>query len=203
MQAPAFLRSSIERLEHDDRLDRLADGLTTVATPLSAGRRGEILRADWLGHALHPLLTDIPMGCWLAAGLLDVVGGKTGRRPATRLVGAGLVAAVPTIAAGLAELGGIPDEPRRRVTAVHAAGNTVVAASYFASWRARHKGHHLRGVVYGMLGGGIAWITGYLGGHLSFARSTGTGPRGLDEAHDAEPVQPVGAPVPGLPGIPV
>jgi hypothetical protein len=34
------------------------------------------------------------------------------------------------------------------------------------------------GVGWGLAGGALAWVTGYLGGHLSFGRSVGVGERG-------------------------
>src|SRR4051794_35882009 len=54
-----------------------------------------------LGHALHPLLTDIPIGTWTSAGLLDVVGGAGSRTASRRLIATGILAALPTAASGL------------------------------------------------------------------------------------------------------
>jgi uncharacterized membrane protein len=179
MTAPRQLRAAVEWMERSDRLDALGSGVGLAAGAVATGRRGDALRGRWLGHALHPLLTDVPLGCWLAAGVLDVLGGSSSRRAATRLVGVGLVATAPTVASGLAEYDTIDEDRSRRVAAVHAAGNAVVSLCYLASWRARHRGHHLRGVTMGVLGGGVAIFTGYLGGHLSFARGVGTGERGM------------------------
>ncbi len=179
--APPF-RHFVHRLERDDRLDRVASALDPAAEAVGSGRTGAALRGDWLGHALHPLLTDLPLGCWMAGGLLDLVGGRRSRPAAQRLIGLGLATAPATAAAGLAEHRTTTEPRVRRVTAAHAAGNTVVALAYLASWRHRRRGDHVRGVAYGLAGGTLAWVTGYLGGHLSFARRTGTGTRGgLDE----------------------
>ena len=43
----------------------------------------DALSGTWLGHALHPLLTDLPIGTWTSAVLLDWLGGQGGgvRRP--------------------------------------------------------------------------------------------------------------------------
>jgi uncharacterized membrane protein len=133
-----------------------------------------------MGHALHPLLTDLPLGCWMSAGILDLLGGRGARRSAQRLVGVGLLAVPPTVASGLSDWSTLRDPRTRRVGAVHGVGNALVAFLYFRSWRARRKGHHLRGVGLGLAGGMGAWVTGYLGGHLSFARRAGTGERGMD-----------------------
>ena len=58
---------------------------------------------EWLGHALHPLLTDLPLGCWLSAGLLDLLGGRRGRPAAQRLVALGLLFVPVTAASGLVD----------------------------------------------------------------------------------------------------
>ncbi|WP_432394131.1 hypothetical protein ACRQ5B_12005 [Pseudarthrobacter sp. L19] len=85
----------------------------------AAGRIGSVQEAiygpviDWarrtplhsgtLGHSVHPMLTDITLGCWLSAAILDVAGGPASRTAATVLTAAGLAAAVPTAFAGAAD----------------------------------------------------------------------------------------------------
>jgi uncharacterized membrane protein len=172
------LRATVATLEGNARLDVPARALRRLARQLANGPRGDALRGNWLGHALHPLLTDFPLGCWLSAGMLDLVGGKSSRRAAQRLVGLGLLAVPPTVATGLAEYASVEAPGTRRVGAVHALGNSVVAMCYLFSWRARRAGHHWRGVLWGIVGGLLAWYTGYLGGHLSFGRGVGVGERG-------------------------
>src|SRR5947208_269277 len=103
-RTPAWLRRTVESIEGSTALDPAVDLLTPVAASLGAGARGDALRGRWLGHALHPLLTDLPLGCWIGAGLLDLLGGKGGRRAAQRLVGLGLVFVPATAAAGMADL---------------------------------------------------------------------------------------------------
>jgi uncharacterized membrane protein len=183
-RAPAWLRDALHALETDERLDRVAATLTPSAERLRR-RAGPALRGDWLGHALHPLLTDLPLGCWIGASLLDLTAGRSGRGAARRLVGLGLVAVVPTGAAGLVDWSEVDDPAPRRVGAAHAVGNSTVALLYFLSWRARRRGRHRAGVGLGLAGGGLAWVTGYLGGHLSFARRVGTGARGLEPSPHA------------------
>ena len=177
--APPWLRDGIAALEKDERLDAVVGALEPLSSAAGRGAAGRFLGGDWLGHALHPLLTDVALGCWTGATVLDLAGGRRSRTAARRLVGAGLLAAPVTAASGLAELGGIGDQRDRRVAAVHAAGNGAVVLAYLVSWRARRRGHHLRGIGWALAGGTLAMVTGYLGGHLSFARSIGTGERGL------------------------
>jgi uncharacterized membrane protein len=196
MEAPAPIATMIDRLEHEERLDSAAAVLARANDVVASGTRGEVLHGQWLGHALHPLMTDLPLGCWLASGLLDLGGGRRGRAASRRLVGIGLLFAVPTALTGVADYSHVGEQRDRRIAVVHAAGNAAVMGFYLLSWRARRAGHHWRGTGWGLAGGGLAWFTGYLGGHLSFARGTGVGPRGLpsreqsvtQESADFEPV---------------
>jgi uncharacterized membrane protein len=174
------LAPAIAALEGATALDETAGRLSHLASRVTAGKRGSVLRGNWLGHALHPLMTDFPLGCWLSAGLLDLSCSKTYRRAAQRLVGLGVAFAVPTAITGIADYAVITDRRAKRVGVVHMLGNTGVLVFYAASWRARRRGHHWRGVAWAMAGGSGAWVTGYLGGHLSFARQVGTGQRGMD-----------------------
>jgi uncharacterized membrane protein len=178
-ETPALLRRWVRQIEASPALDGVTDRMAPLAGKVSDGGAGALLRGQWLGHALHPLLTDLPLGCWLSASLLDVVGGRRAREAAQRLVGLGLLATPATALAGLADWNTIDDGHVRRVGTAHAIGNGVVAAAYLLSWRSRRKGHHLRGAVLGLTGGTLAIATGYLGGHLSFARGAGVGDRGI------------------------
>jgi uncharacterized membrane protein len=173
-----MMHSLVATIEEEHRLDAVGDRMAGLAYPLEEGPAGTFLRGEWLGHALHPLMTDFPLGCWLSAGLLDVVGGRHTRKAAERLVGLGLLASLPTAAAGLVEWRRIEDDKTRRVGTAHGVGNAGVAILYFQSWRSRRRGRQVRGVLWGMAGASLAWGTGYLGGHLSMARGVGTGHRG-------------------------
>ena len=180
-RAPEPLQALVDRLEQDERWDVLADALDDAGAPLASGPGGPALRGEWLGHALHPLLTDIPLGCWTSASVLDVLGGKAARPAAQRLVGLGVLTALPTALSGLVDLAAVDDRRLRRVGAVHASGNSVALLTYLMSWRARRHDHHLRGALLALAGGTVATFTGYLGGHLSFGRGVGVGARGIDE----------------------
>src|SRR3954452_14982866 len=97
------------------RLHHLAErlGAATIldgpAEPVAGWVRGivpkgpvkDTLSGTPLGHALHPFLTDLPIGTWTSASLLDVVGGRAARPASERLIAAGILAAVPTAASGL------------------------------------------------------------------------------------------------------
>jgi nitrite reductase/ring-hydroxylating ferredoxin subunit/uncharacterized membrane protein len=128
-----------------------------------------------LGHALHPLLTDLPIGTWTSASLLDVVGGRAARPAAERLIAAGILAAVPTAASGLNDWADTTpaDDGVRRMGAVHAVANVAALGLYAASLAARRSDRHGRGVALGLAGVGALTVGGHLGGHLSYAKGVG------------------------------
>ena len=164
----------VHRIESSEGLDRPAAVLEKVANSVAPeGPVHDALIGKWLGHALHPLMTDFPLGMWLSASLLDFVGGKASRKASRRLVGLGVLAAVPTAATGMAEWLHV-DQPSRRVGVVHANSNSVGLMLYTASYLARRRGQHFRGTILGVGGGLAAIFGGYLGGHLSLARKAGT-----------------------------
>ena len=111
----------------------------SAAAPEGPVRR--LLRGEWLGHPLHPLLTDLPIGFWTSATMLDLLGGRRARPAATTMVGLGVLSAVPTVASGLAEYTTL-DSPQRRVAVVHAGANAVATALYARSWSARRRDRH-------------------------------------------------------------
>src|SRR5689334_10895272 len=106
--------SSVERPPVIVRLTLWLEEVTALDKPVQAlepfirsvfgsGRRASVLRGDGLGHAVHPLLTDVVLGTWTSATVLDLVGGRGSSAAAQRLVGTGLLAVGPTAWTGWAE----------------------------------------------------------------------------------------------------
>src|SRR5439155_22637987 len=62
----------IERLRPLDALGRAA--AIAVYRVVRAGPLKDILSGTWLGHPLHPVLTDVPIGAWSSAFVLDLLG---------------------------------------------------------------------------------------------------------------------------------
>lgn len=160
----------VEQIESSDALDGLVEKLgSALPAWVTSGRGRELLSGRWLGHSLHPLLTDLPLGFWASASLLDLVGTDHDADAARRLIGFGLLASLPTAAAGASDWSQLDESADRRTGVVHAQLNTLALALYGLSYLARRRGR--RGVVLGVLGGLAATAGGYLGGHLSLTRA--------------------------------
>jgi hypothetical protein len=162
------------RLENAAALDRVVDALQpTIKSVFGSGKRGWLLRGDWLGHAIHPLMTDFALGTWTSASLLDVFGGPGESAAAQRLIGSGLLVAAPTAWTGWAQWSAAG--PRdKRVGLVHAGVNGLTIGIYAASWLARHRGRHQTGVRLALGAAAVSSVGAYLGGHLAAARKVGT-----------------------------
>ncbi|MGZ6778962.1 MAG: DUF2231 domain-containing protein [Mycobacterium sp.] len=134
------------------------------------GRFAALIRGSWLGHPVHPLLVMLPLGSWISSLVFDV--GFGDRTTARRLVGLGLIATPPTVAAGWADYT-LLGKRQRRVGIVHAASNAIgvvlFALSYRASKHERYRAARWLAVV-GLMAVGIG---GALGGHLSYAQGAG------------------------------
>jgi hypothetical protein len=173
-QPPSALVRWTLRLEEARALDRPVRALEpSVRALFGTGTRGSVLRGEWLGHALHPVLTDVVLGTWTSASLLDLFGGPGSSASAQRLVGSGLVAFGPTAWAGWAEWSAAGTRDKR-VGLVHAVTNGVAAGVYTASWLARRRGRHGTGAGLALAGAAVSGVGGYLGGHLAEARKVGS-----------------------------
>ncbi len=171
---PALVQAAL-RLEQMHALDPWVERIGHTAAALVKDKKvADVLHGRFMGHALHPLLTDVPIGTWASAFVLDLIGGRKSRPAATRLIGTGILAAVPTAVTGLAEFAATTDQAARRVGVVHAAGNNVALMLYVLSYRARRRGRHGRGVLLSLAALGLVGGTGFLGAHLSLARKVAT-----------------------------
>lgn len=171
---------SIEQLELLDPISDRLQKAVRAAVPQDS-RLKDLLSGTWLGHPLHPPLTDAVIGAWTSALFLDLLGGEQGEESADLLVAAGILAAVPTASAGLSDWADVRGGSRR-VGLVHAVGNTTALLLQTLSWLARRSGDRGRGRALSTLGYGIATFSAWLGGHLSFAQGVGVNQTAFDEA---------------------
>jgi len=170
MEQPPTIVRWTRRLEDATMLDATIRAMEpSIQAAFGTGPRGSALRGDWLGHAVHPLLTDVVLGTWTSASLLDLFGGPDSPASAKRLIGTGLLAVGPTAWTGWAEWSA--SGPRdKRVGLVHAVTNAVAIGTYAASWIARQRGRHGTGVKLALTGAAVSGVGAYLGGHLAAAR---------------------------------
>jgi len=117
-------------------------------------------------------MVPLPIGFWTGALLFDLIATRRARWAADTLVGAGIVAAVPTAAAGLSDWADAEPDGRR-VGLVHASVNTLALLCYSASLAARLLGRRKAGVGLGLAGATAISVGGYLGGHLSYVQQVG------------------------------
>lgn len=171
------VRALGERIERLESLDGPAEKVATAVFSALGSRKElkDALSGVWLGHALHPVLTDIPIGTWLSATLLDLVGGDRSGTAAERLTAIGIAAALPAAVSGASDWADSSkvNTPARRVGAVHGVANTGALGLYAASLAARRRGRRGLGAVLGLTGLAAVTVSGMLGGQLSYALGVG------------------------------
>ncbi len=160
-----------EDLEHANALDRPARAITkAVSKILPPGLLKDLLHGVPVGHPAHPPLTDIPIGCYVSAAVLDLVPGTA--FAAEILITTGLASSVPAALTGAADWSSLHSE-QQRVGLVHAAGNATAGVLYTASLVARRRGHLAGGKMLGYAGLTALVAGAYLGGHLAFRQAAG------------------------------
>lgn len=174
----------IERLGATEALDSVAKPLSRqVAAAVRHRLAKDVLSGSWLGHPVHPWLTDLTIGAWTSALVVDLTGGRAGQQAADRLIGLGVLTAAPTAVTGLSDwsdhLGA-----ERRVGLVHALANLAATACYGASYLARRRGSRPRGLALSIAGAAAVTVGGYLGGYLSFVRGVNVNRNAWDEGLD-------------------
>lgn len=167
------LAARLESLESLDTVGRTAG--RTVRALIPDGAPKQMLSGAWLGHAVHPLLTDVPIGTWTSAVVLDWTGGRESRSAADRLILTGLLAAGATIATGWSDWADAERDSAaaRRCGLVHAAANATATALMLGSYLARRQGARGRGRLLSLAGSGALGAGGWLGGHLSYTLGVG------------------------------
>jgi len=157
-------------------LDSVAEPIASkVRDLLPGGAVKDVLSGTWLGHALHPVMQLAPLGTWMSAVVLDLVGGEDAEPAAELLLGTGLLASVPTFVSGWADYADstTASERVRRIGIVHAAANGTGALLFAGSLMARRRGARGRGKLLSLAGMGAVSAGGWLGGHLSYAEGVG------------------------------
>jgi nitrite reductase/ring-hydroxylating ferredoxin subunit/uncharacterized membrane protein len=182
MAASTPLRPLVDALEHATALDAPGKAVgKAVRGAIAPGTAKEALSGTWLTHAVHPPLTDVVIGSFLAATLLDLTSPGT-PEASERLLQVGLAAAVPTALSGANDWADteIADARVRRVGLVHASINVSALTLYALSLAARRRGSAGRGRALALAGAAALTAGGFLGGHMSYTRGVGPNQTAFD-----------------------
>ncbi|QNP74763.1 Rieske 2Fe-2S domain-containing protein [Streptomyces roseirectus] len=189
---------ALERVENAEALDRVAAPLRKAVRALPLGPLRDVLHGRRLGHPLHPVLVQVPMGAWLSSVVLDFVPGAG--RPARVLVGVGTLTALPAALAGWTDWAQ-QGEREMRTGLVHAAANVGAVTLFGASFAVRGR-RPVAGRCLGAGGLACAGVGGFIGGHLAYRQGAGAN-KAASVVHLVEPgwhpVGPVARLTPGKP----
>ncbi len=167
------LHDMAKGLGEAEALDRVAGPLVRAAKKLiPPGPVKDVLSGTPMGHPLHPALTDVPIGSFAAATVLDLVGGRRSQDAVRALLAVGIVATLPTATAGLADWSETYG-PEQRIGLVHALSNVAALSLFAGSLAFRRSGRTGVGRALSLAGMTTLSVGGYLGGHLTYSRGVG------------------------------
>lgn len=153
------------------------------------------LHGKWLGHPLHPMVTDVPLGAWTTAAVLDTLelcGSKQYKPGADAAISIGLVGAAGAAVTGLTDWTGTT-EIERKAGLAHAILNISATALYLTSFLLRkRKNSRKTAISLSMLGYCITTASAYIGGNLVYNQQMGVNHTALPSGYPKEfvPVLP-------------
>jgi nitrite reductase/ring-hydroxylating ferredoxin subunit/uncharacterized membrane protein len=173
---------AVALIESQDWLEPVADSVQKAVGECyeSMGEPGRelknFLHGTWLGHPLHAALTDVPVGAWTAAVVMDAIGDISGDdrvgRAADTAVAIGLVGAVAAAAAGVTDWKET-DGRARRMGLTHGLMNVAATGLFAGSLVARRNGSRGAGRGLSTLGFLVAMGSAWLGGKLVYSEQVG------------------------------
>jgi len=131
-------------------------------------------KAKLFGHPIHQALIVFPLGVLATAVIFDVIylltDGPHWSQVSFWMICAGVIAGLVAAPFGIIDWLGIPGATRaKRVGLLHGAGNVVVVVLFALSWFMRRDNPTVPdtlALVLSFAGGGLALVTGWLGGEL-------------------------------------
>lgn len=131
-------------------------------------------KAKLFGHPIHQALIVFPLGVLATAVIFDVIHLVTGSalwaEVSFWMICAGVIAGLVAAPFGLVDWLGIPGGTRaKRVGALHGIGNVIVVLLFALSWVMRRDNPTVPdtlALVLSFAGGGLAFVTAWLGGEL-------------------------------------
>ncbi len=134
-----------------------------------------------MGHPIHPMLVNFPLGLLVTAAAFDVVHLITGNGYwsgiAFWMIAAGVLTGVVAAVIGTIDALAIPHGTRAKsVSVLHGSGNALILALFAVSWILRFDvpgNPSVAAYVLSFLGAVLLGITGWLGGELTLRLGIG------------------------------
>jgi nitrite reductase/ring-hydroxylating ferredoxin subunit/uncharacterized membrane protein len=188
---------NLEAVANQPWLDAVGNPLSEAVRALftNAGEAGltakNALHGVWLGHPVHPVFTDIPIGAWTTALAFDAreaaSGDKAYGRAADFALGVGLVGALGAAVTGLNDWSET-DGQARRLGLLHGLLNITATALVATSYVLRRGGSRAAGRGTALAGYGIAVAAAYIGGNLVYRERLGVTHADASPPDDFTPV---------------
>jgi nitrite reductase/ring-hydroxylating ferredoxin subunit/uncharacterized membrane protein len=175
-------KTVIDFIENQDWLGEAGDAIQPVIIKAfkAGGETGQkiknFLHGTWLGHPLHPVLTDVPIGSWTVAAVLDgieLAGNDDYKSGADAAIAIGITGALASAVTGLTDWTGTTKK-RRKVGLMHGLLNLTATGLYVTSLILRQrKDSRGAAITFAMIGYGVTTAAAYLGGNLVYGEQTG------------------------------
>jgi len=187
-----------EAIGKQDWLKKASEPVAKAVRDLFPGEAGKAIKnalhGTWLGHPLHPVLTDIPVGAWTVAMALDALDTLSGQSKfaagANAAVAIGLVGAVGAAVTGATDWSE-SDGRGKTIGLLHGLLNVAATSLYVTSFIMRKKkATRSKAVALSMLGFAISGASAYLGGHLVFGEQLGVDHTATTDAGQPEKFRP-------------
>jgi nitrite reductase/ring-hydroxylating ferredoxin subunit/uncharacterized membrane protein len=165
--------------------ERLSDNLQSILQKMlgtyrpSPRRMKSFLNGTWLGHPLHPVVTDIPITSWVLTTIFDIIWlishTNWAAYGAFVTVIVGLLGAIASVVTGLTDWSDTFGS-ERRIGLNHALFNTLALLLYLVSFIFRltaGPGDTLVAIILALIGLVSVSYAGLLGGDMVFIKGTG------------------------------
>jgi nitrite reductase/ring-hydroxylating ferredoxin subunit/uncharacterized membrane protein len=180
----------VAKLTDQPALDRVAEPLSRAVRSAyeAAGPVGQraknAMHGVWLGHPLHPVFTDVPIGAWTTGLVLDAVAATNHdagmQRAADVAMAVGLTGAVASAITGLTDWSETSGRSRR-TGLVHGLLNIAATSLYATAYALRRRGARSSGQRFALAGYGIALGAAYFGGDLVYDQRIGVTHAAVDQ----------------------
>lgn len=155
----------------DDAASKMQELYEPIVGKSAPQELRDALYGVWLGHPLHPALVALPLGCWTATAIFDLIGEE---RAADLTLNVGLAGAVGAALSGAAQWQDATNhQDVKEVGALHALLNAGATVLYASSAVARHNGKRTTGLTLSTLGLAISTASAWLGGELAYQMGIG------------------------------